>query len=363
MKEIKTRLFVSCCTLNHGGAERVLSILSTPFADSFDEVCFMTWVDAPVFYEIDERVRLINITKEAKSSRMLPRMRWFRHFIRQQRPDLILSFLAPYNMLVLVSLFGIKSRVIVAERNDPRFLRGGKPMEMVRNILYSRALGILTQTENNKAYFKGNLREKTTVIYNPVLMDATLAGSALCAQKQKRIVSVGRLEPQKRHDLLIRAFARFVGRYEDYTLTIYGEGPLRESLESLVRTLGLTGKVLLPGVSQTVMEDIKDAALFVLASSHEGMSNAMIEAMCIGLPCLCTRVSGAVDLIEDGKNGLLVDVNDEDALAAKMIFVAEHPAIAERIAVDASRIYEMLRAEKISEQWLGVIKSHLDGQA
>ncbi|MBR5076755.1 MAG: glycosyltransferase [Bacteroidales bacterium] len=358
MKNVK--LFVSCCTLNHGGAERVLSILSSSLADSFAQVSFLMWVDAPVFYQIDTRVRLINITKQAGSSRFLPRMRWFRRFIIQERPNLILSFLAPFNMLVLASLLGIRTKVIVAERNDPHFLRGGRLMEKARDALYGRAECILAQTDNIKSYFKGKLNEKTVVIYNPVLINPSLVGSGLLVQKQKRIVSVARLEKQKRHDVLIRAFARFYLRHQDYSLTIYGDGPLRENLAALVHSLGMEGKVSLPGVSKTVMEEIRDAELFVLASTHEGMSNAMLEAMCIGLPCLCTRVSGAVDLIEDGKNGMLVDVNDENGLVEKMTFIIEHPEIRQTIGLEAVKVYEKLRADIISKQWIDVLDSFID---
>ena len=86
-------LFISCATLGSGGAERVLSVLSKPFAEEYDKVVYLLWLHHPVFYQIDRRVEIVDIEKEAKSKNILKKMWWVRKFVQKNKPDLILSFL------------------------------------------------------------------------------------------------------------------------------------------------------------------------------------------------------------------------------------------------------------------------------
>ena len=87
------------------------------------------------------------------------------------------------------------------------------------------------------------------------------------------------------------------------------------------------------------------------------MSNAMIEAMCLGLPCICTKVSGAIDLIKDGENGLLVDIGDIDGLVERMNFIADNPEKANEIGQKASELYQILNKDKINKEWIDFLKS------
>lgn len=183
-----------------------------------------------------------------------------------------------------------------------------------------------------------------------------MVGKALITKKKKRIVSVARLMPQKNHDVLIKAFAKFHKTHKDYSLTIYGRGPLAEKLNQLSKSLGVHEFVSIPGASKTVLQDILDAEMMCLVSSREGMSNAMIEAMCLGLPCVCTKVSGAIDLIKDKENGLLVDIGDVSGLAESMNYLADNPNQARQIGVKASELYQLLNKELIYKEWMTFLK-------
>ncbi len=351
-----SKLIVSIATLGSGGAERVLSTLSRPLADKFDSVTYVMWLDAPVFYPVDERVRLISIPKEIGTSNELKRMQWFRRFVKNEKPDLVLSFLEPWNIRVLLSIIGLNVKIIVAERNDPQSVNGNWVVSQMEKLVYRRANRILVQTETIKKFFDGKLADRTDIIYNPVNIAEEMVGKALATSKKKRIVSVARLTAQKKHDVLIRAFARFSETHPDYTLSIYGNGPQKKELEHLASTLGVGEKVLMPGASKTVHQDVLDAEMFCLVSICEGMSNAMIEAMCLGLPCICSKVSGAIDLIEHNKNGLLVDIGDEENLYQQMCQVADDKAYAEIIGKEASHLYDTLRTEKIAKVWIDYLE-------
>jgi len=150
------------------------------------------------------------------------------------------------------------------------------------------------------------------------------------------IVAAGRLTRQKGFDVLIRAFAeKLSGRR--LTLVILGEGPERAPLERLVRALGLDGRVQLPGFAANPWSYFARAAAFVCASRWEGFGNVIIEAMACGTPVVATDCDfGPREIVRHGESGLLVPVDDEDALGEALASLVAQPALATRLA-DAGR--------------------------
>ena len=353
-----TSLIIVCGTLESGGAERVISILSTPFADTFDKVTLITWREAPHFYKIDNRVAIVSLPRLASSDNDFIKIWFFRKYIKNNRPNLVLSFLTIFNLFTLVSLIGINVPIIVAERNDPRFVKGGKLIKLVRERLYKRTDGILCQTKSMKEYFKGNLSLKTHIIYNPVILPLGYVGKALKTIKKKRIVSVGRLHPQKNQKLLINSFYEFHKTQPEYTLSIYGTGDLRKELTQIIATLNMDDFIELAGENKNVKDLILDAEVFIMTSDYEGMPNALIEAMCLGLPCISTKVSGAVDLIRNGENGLLVNHNLIEICNA-LAYIIEDKKFSMKIAKNAVEIYDQLLVDTISKLWVDYLQTKI----
>lgn len=358
---MNSKLIVNTGTLYAGGAERVLSVLSTPFANAFDEVQYVMWLDArypEIFYTIDPRVKIVRMSRESGTTSIWRQMLWYRKYIKKETPDLVLSFMVMICLTVTISLFFTGIKQIVAERNDPRHTKQ-RWLRKIINLSYFApdVKGIIMQTEWNKSFFKNKkLFNKTSVIYNPVSIERKYLGAALDADKDNTIVSVGRLTRQKQYTTLIKAFAKFSTRNPLYKLIIYGEGEMRYQIEQQVLELGLERKVLLPGRSSRVVSDILSARMFVISSEYEGMSNALAEAMCVGLPCISTKVSGATDLIQEGENGFLVEVGDVDGMAEKMALLADNKDLANIIASKATRIHELLDEECVSSQWTKYLK-------
>lgn len=354
------KIIISCATLAQGGASRVVANLSKPFADEFDSVTIILWVTKPVFYtHTDPRVTVLFLEDEAGSKNDITKMVWFRRYVKKNKPDMILSFLEPFNIRVLLSTIGLGINTIVAERNDPRMVNGSIFMDWFEKTVYKLADAILVQTQTVKEFFSGSLEPKVSIIYNPVNIDPEIVGKALKTEKAKRIVSAARLTPQKHLKDLINAFAIFVKSHNDYTLTLYGEGPQEAELKMLANTLGISDSVEFPGPSKTIHDDILNADMFALVSDREGMSNSMIEAMCLGLPCICTKVSGAVDLINHGENGLLIDVGDISSLVDNMSLIADNPSKAVKIGEKASELFNILNKDIIYKQWVDYVKSKL----
>lgn len=354
-----SKIIFVCASLQSGGAERVLSVLSSKLAVHYNGVQYVMWYDAPVFYQIDERIKLVSIEKEVKSKNTIKKILWLRSYIKQQSPDLVLSFSAPFNMLALTSLLFTKYRTIACERVDPRSFRWGKILKILRNILYHTADGILVQTQMSKDYFKGKLYRKSDIIFNPITMSHENIGSSLRYSKSNIIVTAARLCKQKRQDLLIQTFARFLSIHPDYKLVIYGSGPEKQNLINLANKLNIGNNVEMPGSVKDLWDRMKPAKMFVLPSLFEGMSNSMIEAMCLGIPTISTKVSGATDLIIHEKNGILIDIDDADALLHYMCKIVEDEEFACRLGMEGSKIYNVLNSESISQKWIDYIDSKI----
>ena len=351
----RKKLLLICGALEAGGAERVISVLSTPFAEAFYQVCIITWRSAPVFYDIDKRVEVIHLTELAKSNNGILKGIKLRQHVTQTRPDIILSFLTKFNMLSLAALWRKRIPIIVAERNDPRFIKGGRITAWLRNQLYRKASGILCQTPSIQGQFPDYLLKKTHIIYNPVNISTHFLGQALNTSKKQRIVTIGRLHPQKNHKLLIDAFAIVHHTHPNYTLTIYGDGAMKQELSTYIKAQGLDGSIILFGAVKNVHQLIADAELFIMTSLYEGMPNALIEAMCMGLPCISTKVSGAVDLIQNGENGILCDP-DKNEIAREILHVIDNQEYAASLGAKAVQVYGLLTHHKIAREWIDYLK-------
>lgn len=163
--------------------------------------------------------------------------------------------------------------------------------------------------------------DRLAVVEDPALslveIESHVAARAEARQLPRRgrlFISVGRLVPQKRFDLLIRAFCR--GARDGDRLTILGDGPMRASLRGLARKLGMADRISLVGYTRDVGGWLALADVLVIASDYEGLPAVAVEALASGVPILATRCSDAMaELIGDREFGSLVDCNDEVALA------------------------------------------------
>lgn len=338
-------------TLRNGGAERVVSVLASQMAEQGMEVEVLTYYDKPIFYELSSKVKVTAVEKETGKKNKIQNLKWIRSYFKENA-KIVISFLAPFNMMAIMAILGTKVSIIVADRNDPKKVPSNAVVRKARDILYMFADGIVLQTESNKAYFGKTVQKKSKVIYNPVDMKEYV-GMALQSEKKNVIVTAGRLMPQKNQTMLIHAFEKISKKYPEYRLMIYGEGPSRKDLEALIEKLELQTRVFLPGNVNDLHERMKTAKLFVLSSDYEGMPNALIEAMCLGLPVISTKVSGTAELVLEEKNGILVDCKNEEQMVEALERMLEDPQKQKLYATENVKLAEKLRIDMIVEQWIG----------
>ena len=155
---------------------------------------------------------------------------------------------------------------------------------------------------------------------------------------------------------MIRSFKRFHEIHPEYTLSIYGTGPLKKELEELIKSLNLQSSVILEGTTVQIHQAIADAKFFVLSSRYEGLSNALLEAMMMGFPCISTDCEGSTDVIQNNVNGLLTPRDDEDQLFKAMIRLAENDSFRETLGRNAAKSVDHFKFENAIEKWAQMIE-------
>lgn len=351
------KLFIMTHNLLGGGTERALTTLANAFFRDGVEVSILTEYASPCAYPLDPGIRVIPLTERTtcRSRDIFPVYRRLRRLVKAERPDAVLALPEKVNVWTVLFLLGSGTPVVVSERNDPSRHPESRIKRLLRKLIYPCAGGFIFQTERQAAYFSPSIRRRATVLDNP--LDTAALPAPFAGERNKTVVSAGRLEPQKNFPLLITAFAAFLPAHPGWKLIIYGEGSLREALAEQSKRLGLTEAILLPGRSERLAQDMREAGMFVLPSDFEGLPNALIEAMALSLPVIATDCpcGGPASLIRSGENGLLTPVGDAAALAQAMAHLAADPALAKRLGAAAYGVRNRLALKSVAGQWRAYI--------
>ena len=306
-----------------GGAERQIILLSNQLAQRGHDVTLCVLAEHNSPYKIDESVKIVDVSNaenyiNSSVGKIFKRLFTFRRIVKQVKPDAIINYNLQSAYFCLTLSRKQRGKVIYSERGDPYDAEYSGLLGKIRDYTVKRMDGLVFQSEGARDFFPNVVKQKSIVIHNSV--NVPQDKYPIPAHREKRIVNVGRLHPQKNQKLLIDAFAKISKSFSDYLLEIYGDGDLHDELTGQIERLGLSEQVNIIPSRKDLWDCIHNASLFVLSSDFEGMPNALMEAMALGLPCVSTdcRPGGARTLIEDGKNGFIVPVRDVEALAWAM---------------------------------------------
>ena len=343
-------------TISCGGAERVMVNLANQFVIKGHEVIFVTTYQMDQEYEIDNRIER-KILLERNDYNFLKKnwtcTRQLRKAIKKESPEVLISFMAEPNFRAICANWGLKTKNLVSVRNDPNREYPNALFKFCARLLYRFADCVVFQTKDAQGWFSKPIRKKSCIILNQVNQQFFQTEPA---EVHKDIVTVGRLVEQKNHEMLIKAFAKIADKIDD-NLIIYGDGDRKEVLVKLVNDLQLTNRVFFPGVISDVPGMVRTAKIFVLSSFYEGLPNALIEAMVLGLPCISSDCpcGGSKELFDGQKNGILVPVNDENILAEKMLYLIENETTRVQLGNRAKEAAQQFSPEVIFERWEAVI--------
>lgn len=345
-------------SLNFSGAEKVLSIVAQELYKNGNEI-HVVLLEKEKGTQGNEGGIIIHGARATgnKIKRLASRWRTIRRTIKDIKPDVVVSFGSVCNVNTIVALLGARIPLVVCERNDPEFDPRKQSEKAIRAVLYPFSDGYVFQTERIKQYFSKRIQKRAVVIPNPIIDSGKRWN---IENAEKKIVSVARLDDfQKDHVSMIKAFALFSVDHPDYRLELYGEGPCRDSYVKLIEQLELKEKVFLTGKTSDPTEVLLSAEIFLLTSVFEGMPNALMEAMSVGVPCISTDCGGggAFDLVEKYGSGLLVQCGNVEEIAGTLSKLVANNDLKKALSKESVAINMKLGREKISQQWLEYLET------
>lgn len=345
-------------TLKVGGAAKMLKYVANLSTDIFREVTIISMYDSS--YEGKDLKNGIDVVclgfdKVNRLKRQFIMVSQTKRAIEKLNPDFVCSFISHVCFVGrLATLHNKKIKYISAERGDP-FTESFIWKKLVK-WTYRNSDYCFFQLERARDFFGHEVAKKSFVIPNPAIFNKPV--EPYFGIRKKTIVSAGRFGPEKRYCDLIEAFSIVHKKYPEYTLTIYGEGPMLASYKGQVKDLGLEDYVSFPGYVDCFAQQIREDGVFVLSSLYEGIPNSLIEAMSVGIPCVATDCTpgGPAFLFDNGTRGILIPVKEPAAMADAIIQYIQNPELAQSNGESAISIVNQLKEETIRTKWINAFK-------
>ena len=349
--------------LSMGGAERVIVNLAAYFHASGYKVTIVTKEQDSDEYPVPEGVTRILadiVGDEISSNRLLNlyrRIAKLRNIWKQLKPDYIVSFIKKNNFMAITSATGLRIPVIVSVRSNPAREYPDKVTRLLVRVLFSRAAGVVLQTQQAKEFFPAAVQKKAVVLPNS--LSEQFLWAEYTGERKKEIIWVGRMDSNKNPKMLLQAFAAVAEKHPEWTIKYIGEGYQRKELEEICKERNLLKQVVFMGRLDNVAEVVQKSSIFVLTSKQEGMPNALIEAMVSGLATVSTDCpcGGPAELIENGVNGILISVDDETALTKALDKLLSDDEYRNRLGENAKKLIEKVHPDIVNAQWLTYIES------
>jgi len=350
--------------LGDGGAQRVITTLANAWSHQGRNVCVVTLDAQADSYHLDPGVVRIRMSgwpgqpagrkkRIAATVMSLPVARrvgfyllvWrriveLRRVLQRVSAPVILAFLGPCNVMTILASRGLGRRVIVSERNDPARQPLRHPWNPLRRLCY-RLADVVTANSRGalqtmSAYVP---QQRLALVPNPLVLPRPgVDVPEVATDMAPSILCVGRLHEQKAHDVLLDAFARLPASFEGWRLTIVGRGEREATLRAQAATLGISDRIDWLGHVSDPFARYRAAKVFALPSRYEGMPNALLEAMSWGMPVVVSDASpGPLEVVKHMETGLVVPVNDPDALASALALVGGDVPLARKLG-DAGRM-------------------------
>jgi len=365
------RVALVISSLAGGGAERAVTGLANYWIARNHEVAVITWEpdSAHDAYQTDSRIHRFDLDLSIESKRLhgrllsnMKRALRLRQTVRKWTPHVVLSFMDSTNVICILALVGLRIPVVVSERSDPQ-RNAITPLawRVLRRWLYRYAHRIVAQTTSAADWLQKECGADVAVIPN-FLRDLPLANSGV--MRDRLVVAVGRLSPEKDLPTLIRAFALSQRHVSGWRLVLVGCGPMREELEALVLVCGISAQTSFEGFVPDPERWMARAGIFVLCSRFEGFPNALLEAMAMGAPVVSSICPSAPDmLIVDSLNGRLFRAGDVDGLCVILEELMQDPKCRSSLGREAVKCRDKYSLDRVMAVWDSLIDGIICGDS
>lgn len=338
-----------------GGAERVVATISNHLVKMGHYVVVITTTKNENEYLLADGIKRYVLSEMIASRfsilRKVQVLVRLRTIAKVEKLSVLVGFMGGAIYYTIFSMLALSTKSIISVRNDPNMLYSTAVSRFFAKLLFPLADGCIFQTEDAKSWFPVALQNKSQIIYNPI---GEQFFETIHKPEDDLVITAGRLLPQKNHRMLVDAFKVVHMSRPSAKLHIYGEGFLKDTLESYIMQLGLEKVISLKGATSSMPEVLSFASLFVLSSDVEGAPNALMEAMAVGVPPISTDCpcGGPKMLISSDEYGRLVGVNDKDALASRILELLndrdKRIAISQNVKAYANRF----KVTTVTEKWV-----------
>jgi glycosyltransferase involved in cell wall biosynthesis len=358
------KLCMVAASLAGGGAERALLDTAALLAARRHEVTVLTFEsETSDAYPVPARLSRIALGVTGQSgNRLRGTLNNFRRIVRLRaevrrlRPDVVVSYLTRTNIICLLALLGLGLPVVATEHNVAAL--NDAPMQALwrtlRRLLYPRMAQVVVVSKGLARQYAWLGANKLSVIYNflPPTCAPRREAFGFLAGDARHIVGMGRLEPEKGFDRLIKAFHLVEKDCAGWKLLIVGEGSLRKELTRLIASLGLEHRIALPGRVSNPRALFRQCDLFALSSDSEGFGLVLVEAMSAELPVVSFDCDfGPREIITPGVSGILVPPGDVPALSRAIRSLVKDDALRARLARAGRESVGRFAPDEILNQW------------
>ena len=347
---------------SNGGIGRVTSILANSLCEKENmtiHTIAYCQTNKPLLYNLSDKIHQHALFSASTS--MLQAMtvkhavKRVRNLVREQKIDILIAAGALFYPLAIRAVRGTNAKCYCWEHTDPGTTHDHRYQGWCRRYAVKYADKMIVLTRSAKQYYIDQLHmdlEKLAHIYNPI-------NSSTCNSPydldSKKIIAVGRLTYQKNFDRLVDLASRFLPG-TNWSLDIYGQGEDRQILTNLIREKGLSEQVHLMGQVSDLYARYPQYAFQVMSSRYEGFPMTLLEGATHRLPLVSFDIpTGPNEIIVDGKNGFLVDAQDDNRMVTCVQKLMEDASLRQTMSDNAYRMVQKFSLNDILNQWCEIL--------
>ena len=344
-----------------GGAEKSMIKVANALSIRGLRVAIVTFDECIAPFDILDNVdvHFIKIESRRGIKRGFERYNKASFLLQKISSKIVIAFWFQLSIIFYLLSLKYKFKIYYSERGDPTDKEYLGLNGWMRKLVFPKMDGFIFQTRGAQSCFPESVVKKSIIIPNPVYIKYD--DYVTTKKRLPIVVAVGRLTHQKNFKLLIKAFAEVVVKFPAVNLVIYGDGVMKEDLLLTINSLGMSKRIQLHEPVKDLFNEIKDSSVFVLPSLYEGMPNALMEAMALGVPSLSADCppGGPAELIIEGYNGFLFKNNDENDLINKLEYMLSKPQEMELVGFRAKNICKTHSEEIVMNKWTDFVNKQL----
>ncbi|MBZ7935216.1 glycosyltransferase [Campylobacter sp. B0100352/1] len=352
------RITFIIATLNSGGAERVLVTLANALCKEH-EVNIIKFHQGNSFYPLENNINLKTLPEfrfDTIYHKIASRFKKFftlRKFLKQTPSDVFISFLDTTNIACIIAKIGLNTPLIISEHSNQAYLKS-KIWRFLRRLTYPYCDALSVLGSSDKIYYKKFVK-RVELLLNPCHFSTEISLDS-SFEKENLVLFVGRLDANKNPMMFLKAIAKLDQNIQkNYRFVVAGDGELRSMLEKKAKEMHIWVEFL--GRVENVKELYKKAKILCLCSFVEGLPTVLIESLYFNVCRISTLYhDGSKDLIEDNKDGILVECDNEEMLAKKIEWILQNEDFRLNLIQNAKKRCINFDINEIKKQWLKLIK-------